>query len=56
MAHLRKDFFDDFFVPKYDTYILDKYIKNLKESFDAKYNAYNKIQNVKTKILNDLLK
>lgn len=55
MAHLRKDFFNDFFIPEYNKYLTEKYINPLKQCFTNKYNAYNIIQNVKTNILDKFL-
>ena len=55
MAHMRKDFFTDFFIPQYDKYLLDKYIMPLNKYFTDKYNAYNTVQTAKADILNKFL-
>lgn len=55
MAHLRKDFFNDFFIPKYNEYLYDNYISPLKKYFNDKYYAYNTIQSAKVNILNTFL-
>jgi len=55
MAHLRKDFFNDFFIPIHNEYIKDKYINPLKQCFIDKCYAYNTIKGVKTNVLEKFL-
>ena len=55
MAHLRKNFFNDFFIPIHNNHIINKYIIPLKQCFVNKYKAFNTIQREKESILSKFL-
>lgn len=51
MAHLRKDFFQDFKIPKVNNNIKQHLIDELRTAFDNKLLAYKRIENAKASLL-----
>ncbi len=55
MTHLRKDFFEDFYIPCITADIKNKYIIKLENAFNAKTNYYNKLITSKELIMDKFL-